>query len=331
MSGILNFLLFIIVLVIYIHIINQLKTSEDLEVYEMDYTNNQYLQEVCNIKQPVLFNYDSVSPEFYEQINADIFTNHDKHDVKVKDVRDYYKNESIDYIVLPSSSATNLMKTDTQSNYFTENNEDFIENADLYHIFHSNDTFLKPQLSMITKYDIMTGSSKSVTPLRYHTDFRKFMSVHSGKVKIKMTPWKSHKYLHPLRDFENYEFRSRMNVWKPDKTHKHDFDKLRFLEFDITPGHTLHIPPYWWYSIQFNDDSDTIVTSMTYNSVMNCVSNLPNWGMYYLQQTNTKTKITKTLPIHITEEENLDDGDGDETPPPDENKELSNIEMTQEI
>ena len=44
MSGLLNFLLFIIVLVIYIHIINQLKTSEDLEVYEMDYTTNQYLQ-----------------------------------------------------------------------------------------------------------------------------------------------------------------------------------------------------------------------------------------------------------------------------------------------
>jgi len=69
MSGLLNFLLFIIVLVIYVHIINQLKTSEDLEVYEMDYTTNQYLQEVCNIKQPVLFNYDSVSPDFYENIN----------------------------------------------------------------------------------------------------------------------------------------------------------------------------------------------------------------------------------------------------------------------
>ena len=188
MSGLLNFLLFIIVLVIYIHIINQLKTSEDLEVYEMDYTTNQYLQEVCNIKQPVLFNFDSINPDFYDKINSDTFSNNEKHDVKVKDIRDYYTNDSIDYIVLPVSSAINLMKTDTRSNYFTENNEDFIENADLYHILHTNDTYLKPQLSMITKYDILTGSSKSVTPLRYHTDFRKFISVHSGKVKIKMTP-----------------------------------------------------------------------------------------------------------------------------------------------
>lgn len=326
MSGLLNFLLFIIVLVIYIHIINQLKTSEDLEVYEMDYTTNQYLQEVCNIKQPVLFNYDSINPDFYEKINADIFTNNDKYDIKVKDIRDYYKDDSIDYIVLPASSAINLMKTDTRSNYFTENNEDFIENADLYHVLHTNDTFLKPQFSMITKYDILTGSSKTITPLRYHTDFRKFISVHSGKIKIKMTPWKSHKYLLPYRDFENYEFRSRINIWNPDKKHKHDFDKLKFLEFDITPGNTLHIPPYWWYSIKFNNESDTIVTSMTYNSIMNCVSNLPNWCIYYLQQTNTKTKITKTLPIELNDENPDDKSDNIE--------QLSikpNIEMTQEI
>ena len=59
---------------------------------------------------------------------------------------------------------------------------------------------------------------------------------------------------------------------------------------------------------------------------MNCVSNLPNWGMYYLQQTNTKTKITKTLPIEITNEE-VDDNSNkiDETTVQPE------VEMTQEI
>ena len=326
MSGLLNFLLFIIVLVIYIHIINQLKTSEDLEVYEMDYTSNQYLQEVCDIKQPVLFESNEIMSEFFEKINAETFKNNDNYDVKIKDIRDYYKDEGIDYIVLPVSSATKLMKTDTRSNYFTENNDEFIENADLYQYFHSNDTYLKPPLSMISKYDIMTGSTKTVTPLRYHTEFRKFLSVHSGKIKVKMTPWKSHKYLLPYRDFENYEFRSRVNVWNPDKTHKNNIDKLRFLEFDITPGNTLHIPPYWWYSIQFNDDSDTIITSITYNSIMNCVSNLPNWGLYYLQQTNTKTKITKTLPIENSNENEEEIHDKNN-----ESIENKDVPMTQEI
>ena len=325
MSGLINLLLFIIVLVIYIHIINQLKTSEDLEVYEMDYTNNLYLQEVCNIKQPVLFEYESIMPEFFEKINTETFTNNEKIDIKVKDIRDYYKEDNVDYIVLPVTSAIGLMKTDTQSNYFTENNDDFIENADLYQVFHSNDTYLKPQLSMVTKYDIITGSLNTVTPLRYHTDFRKFISVHSGKIKIKMTPWKSHKYLSPYKDFYNYEFRSRINVWKPDSNHKNDVDKVKFLEFDITCGHTLHIPPYWWYSIQFNDKSETIVSSITYNSIMNCMSNLPNWIIYYLQQTNTKTKVTKTLPTNLIEEVHQDKCD---EPVPDVKPDTP---MTQEI
>ena len=124
-----------------------------------------------------------------------------------------------------------------------------------------------------------------------------------------MTPWKSHKYLLPYRDFDNYDFRSCINIWNPDKKYKNNVDKLRFLEFDITPGNTLFIPPYWWYSIQFNDNSDTIVTSITYNSIMNCVSNIPNWVLYYLQQTNTKTKITKTLPIEISDTPELENID----------------------
>ena len=43
----------------YIHIIHQYKTGEDMEIYEMDYVSNTHLQEVCNIKQPVLFYYKS--------------------------------------------------------------------------------------------------------------------------------------------------------------------------------------------------------------------------------------------------------------------------------
>ena len=55
MSSIVNIILFVIVLVLYLHIVHQLKTSEDLEIYEMDFTTNTHLQEVCDVKQPVMF------------------------------------------------------------------------------------------------------------------------------------------------------------------------------------------------------------------------------------------------------------------------------------
>ena len=53
----------------YIHIVHQYKRSEDLEIYELDYSSNTHLQEVCDIKQPILFEYKTVIPEFYEKMN----------------------------------------------------------------------------------------------------------------------------------------------------------------------------------------------------------------------------------------------------------------------
>jgi hypothetical protein len=48
-------LIFVIVVFLYIHIINEYKVSEDLEVYEIDYQSNGILQDACEIKQPVIF------------------------------------------------------------------------------------------------------------------------------------------------------------------------------------------------------------------------------------------------------------------------------------
>ena len=104
----------------------------------------------------------------------------------------------------------------------------------------------------------------------------------------------------PVNDYENYEFRSPVNVWAPQKKYKTDVSKLKFLEFDVMPGFMLYIPPYWWYSIKFSDGQDTIVSGFTYNTMMNCITNIPNWALYYLQQHNTKTRIAKTIAIEPT-------------------------------
>jgi hypothetical protein len=303
MSSIINIVLFVIVLVLYLHIVQQLKTSEDLEIYEMDYTTNAHLQEVCDVKQPVLFEYNSVSPDLYSEINSEKLDACGIYEVKVKDIKDYYletDGSSPDYVVLPLQSATNLLKSDTHSSYFTENNHDFVEDANLYQFFHANDEFIKPPTTVITKYDVMMGSSGAYTPLRFHKDCRRFISTLSGKITIKMTPYKSSKYLSPVNDYENYEFRSQVNVWAPQKKYKSDVSKLKFLEFDVMPGFMLYIPPYWWYSIKFSDGQDTLVSGFTYNTMMNCITNIPNWALYYLQQHNTKTRIAKTIAIEPT-------------------------------
>jgi len=288
-----------------------LKTSEDLEIYELDYTNNTHLQEVCDIKQPVLFEFNSVYPEFYENINNDTIVNYDNYDVKLKDINDYWNPEidNVDYLVLPYKSAMSLITSDPKSDYFIENNNDFVEESGLNKEFYHLDVYLKPTMNLQTKMDIMSGSKNCITPLRYHNNYRQFYSVNSGKITIKMTPWKSTKYLHLIKDYENYEFRSPVNVWKTQKQYIADMDKMKFLEFDIHPGYIVYIPPYWWYSIQYSGENN-LICGITYNSIMNYMSNIPNLILYFIQQHNIKKKITKTLDIdnkNIENEEKKDE------------------------
>lgn len=312
MNEFFHLFIFLIILFLYIHITSQYKRSEDLEIYEMDYATNTHLQEVCDVKQPVLFNYTDICPEFFDEVNIDVLSHHGKYDVKVKESADYFveNSETIDYIVLSMQSSLQLITTDTKSNYFTENNEEFISDSGLSSLFQLNDELLKPSFIAQTKYDLLMGSKNSVMPLRYHTCYRKFLCVNSGKISIKMTPWKSHKYVYPIKDYDNYDFRSPINVWNPQPKYMHEMDKIKFLEFDVNKGHVLYIPPYWWYSIKFSTET-TMICDFTYNSIMNCVSNIPNYAVYFMQQQNTKSHSTKVLKQEVENPDEIE-----ETTPP---------------
>ena len=57
MNTLLTLLTICAVVIIYIHIIHQLKTSNDLEIFELDTPTKIKLEEVCNLRQPLLFSY----------------------------------------------------------------------------------------------------------------------------------------------------------------------------------------------------------------------------------------------------------------------------------
>lgn len=296
MNVLIHLLLFVIIVFIYIHIQQQFKTSEDLEVFEMDYTTNAQLQEVCELKQPIIFEYKSVNPEFFEDVILD--EDAGSQDVYVKDTREYLLEDDlyIDPLVLPYSACKTLIKSDTGGYYFSEGNHDFVEEVSLRPEFESNDSFLKPTMNATKKYDLCFGSKLAYTPLRYHTNYRQFYAVHQGKIRIKMTPFKSRKYLSIVKDYDNYEFRCSNNPWLEDTS-----DKIKYIEFDVNPGFTAYVPPYWWYSIRYVSEGENLVSGFTYCSLMNCVSNIGDYGRYYLQQHNTKKKIMRTLPLPVEE------------------------------
>jgi len=329
MKTYLQILIFLIVLFLYVHLAHQYKRSEDLEIYELDYASNAYLQEVCDVKQPVLFEYRSVVPEFYEAVTYDdlLDDRYASYDIRVKEVADYFVEASgpevsVDYVVLPYSSGSNLMKSDPKSAYFSENNDEFVEESGLIAHLERNNDYLKPPMVVQTKYDLMLGSRGVALPFRYHTHHRHFVSVNSGKIRVKMTPWKSTKYLYPYRDFETYEFRSPVNVWTPQKKYRHETDKIRFLEFDVGEGFVLYVPPYWWYSIQYDNGVDTLLCGFTYNTPMNMVANMPYYVKYYIQQSNIQKRVAKVLDYsekheisNPSSEDGAEDGSEDEASP----------------
>uniref|UniRef100_A0A6C0K2E4 Cupin-like domain-containing protein n=1 Tax=viral metagenome TaxID=1070528 RepID=A0A6C0K2E4_9ZZZZ len=296
MNYIIGFIIFLVVFITYIHINQQYKRSEDLEIYEMDYSNNSQLQEICDVKQPVIFEFETILPAIFANADLEYLSNkYGQELLNIKDTKDYAKsgkNDSIDSIPITCANARKLFLNDSGSHYYTENNGEFLEETGLVEKIQEVDNYLKPRFTVNTKYDYIAGSAKTCTPLKYHYDYRHYYVVTSGKITVKMTPWKSCKYLHPIKDYDNYEFRSTFNTWE---TPAPEMEKVRFLEYVVEKGNVLYIPPYWWYSIQFADN--TSIYAITYNSLMNVVAYAPQWFLYFIQQQNIYKKVAKTIEL----------------------------------
>jgi hypothetical protein len=312
----LSILIFLFILFFYVHLQYQFKTSNDLEIYELDYTTNKQLQEICHLRQPVLFQIDifkDIEPFFHAVSLNTITREWEKEDFYVKDIRDYYKPNitSVDAILLSFSSAKGLIDTDPKGYFFSENNSDFLREIP---IISKIDSYLATPWNLHTSYDLLFGSKNTHTPLRFHTDTSRFFVVStslssseiSQKIRIKMTPWKNRKYLEIKYDYENYEFWSPTDIWNNPP------DKIKSLEFDVNEGFVIYIPPYWFYSIEFCD-TNTSVVSITYSTGMNMISNLPNHGLFFLQQnnirdlgemSNIKNVYSSTDKVTIEEENN---------------------------
>jgi len=288
---------------------SQFKKGEDLEIYEMDYISNAQLQDVCDVRQPFLFNARDIVPGLFSDISAQNIAKYGSHDAKLKDSNDYYGEQlPVDSISLPLHTVFNVIENDKTGHYFSEDNDEFLEESGLIKRIGSIDEILRPTFAIHAKHDVLFGSCNTATPLRYHTNYRQFLCVTSGKIHVKMTSWKSTKYLHPYKDYEQYEFRSPVHPIRPEQQYISDYEKANFLDFEINEGFMLYLPPYWWYSIIYLDDPSTFVCKTTYSTVMNCISNLPDLALYVLQQNITK-KIHKVPDLNVKTQSTLDIGE----------------------
>jgi hypothetical protein len=295
-------LIFCIVLFLYLHVYFHLKTSNDLEVYEIEQPSKDKLEEICDLRQPVLFDYynESIIESCSRENILDIYG---AFDIKIRNVKIIPDNQSELYIPLPFTSALQAVKDDSESKYLVENNSDFLEETGLVKIYKYNDIFLRPYMVSNCNYDFLMASKGTRTPFRYELNYRNYLLVSQGEIKIKFAPPKSSKYLYEIKDYENMEFISPIDPWNVQKQYKADFNKVKCLEISIKKGKILYLPAYWWYSIEFQTH-DTSICAFKYKTYMNNFAILPQIFMRFLQTQNVKRNIVKNALVTLTEKQN---------------------------
>jgi len=290
MKAILGFFIFCLILFLYLHIQFQLKTSNDLEIYEFDFESKDKFEEICNLRQPVIFDFDNEKIVKTSSLDY-LANNYGSFEVKIRNSADQDYNSEI-YMPLPFSGAIKLFNNDHASKYFTEKNNDFLQETGVVKNLQNNDEYLRPYMVSTCIYDILSSSAGTETPFRYEINYRNYFLITQGNVQIKLAPPKSSRYLYPVKDYENFEFRSPVNPWTPQSQYSADFDKMKCLEFTLNPGKTLYIPAYWWYSIKFS--KNTSISCFKYRTYMNTLAILPQITMYGLQMQNiTRMSVKK--------------------------------------
>ena len=291
--------IFCLVLFLYLHIQYHLKTSDDLEVYTIERPSKETLEEICNIRQPVIFEFHN--DRLLESCNlATLDDNYGAFDIQVRDVTNKDDNTEL-YLPFLLKEAINIFRQDKNEKYISEKNQDFLKETGAVKNYTYNDAFLRPPLVSKCIYDFMTGSIGSKTPLRYDLNYRNFYYVTSGKINIKLIPPHNSKYLYPVKDYDNFEFRSPVNVWDVQSEYKADFDKVKVLDVSLSKGEIIYIPAYWWFSIEYEKISS--VCAFKYRTFMNYLAISPEIVLSMLQGQNIKRDIVKKVETDEKKEE----------------------------
>lgn len=287
-----NYFLFIIVFVLmlflYLHIVFHLKTSNDLEVYEIDMPSKNKLEEICDLRQPVIFRYEN--PLIMETCGlTDIVDNYSAFDINIRNKNNDDKTEM--YIPLVLKEAIDLFTNDKDKTYLSMNNSEFLEETGIIKRLSYNDEFLRPQMVAKCNYDLLSGSIGTTTPLMHNLNYRNYYMLTQGDVTIKLIPPHSSRYLYSETDYLNFEFRSPINPWDIQSKYKADFDKIKTLDVELKKGDIIHIPAYWWFSIKYNRLSS--ICNFSYRTYMNTLALSPYLSIHMLQKTNVKREIVK--------------------------------------
>ena len=117
MKIIVGLFIFCVILFLYLHVTFQLRTSNDLDVYEIEANSKNRLEEICDVRQPGLFSYSN--PTVLRDITLEQLTKRfSAFDVNMRTLSET-EDDSL-YSPVPMRSASKLFGVDSEKKYFSE-------------------------------------------------------------------------------------------------------------------------------------------------------------------------------------------------------------------
>ena len=161
MNIIIVILIFAMVLFIYLHIFYHLKTSNDLEVFELSQLSKERLEEICDFRQPLTFN---LNLDCFDKLRVENITDlYGSFDVKLRDLSSNNLNSEL-FLPIAITKSLKVLQQDKGNQFISENNQDFLQETSLKKTLKANDAFLRPPMLVHSNYDYMMGSVGTTTP-----------------------------------------------------------------------------------------------------------------------------------------------------------------------
>jgi hypothetical protein len=273
-------MIFLIILLIYLHFRTHLKKIHTTNTFYVDNASKTQFDNTCNYLQPFIYNY-SINPEEKNYNFKYLQANFENYDIKIyndtndtNDTNEYqvknFKNIEISNIngkhINDLSSNNDLsLNNGLVDSFISYNNEEFLKDSDLYNTINNNDAYLRPKYCNWSNYDIVFGRN-NVTPLFSSKCNRNYFHCTENEVECAIVSFK-YKELFDVKT-DNYQNTAHIPIFDSDIINNHkQWKKIKPIFVTLKIGDCLYLPPFWFCSFKFKEKSTII--KYNYSTLMN--------------------------------------------------------------
>lgn len=291
-------LAFCLSLFLYIHIRFHLKKSSELDVYHIDYPSKEKLDEICDIRQPVVFGVTRLEHASQQLALASLARSYPEFDLNIIGAEEAGAAPA-KLLPVKIKDASVLLASSDATAYRSESNGALLAATSLSKHIQGAEYILRPSLSLKARYDVAFGNVGHHTPLRYHLNYRNYVMVTCGAASVTMAAPKYTRELVFEADYGaggdggaggDVTFVSSENPWPSNDGGaggSGTSNNVKYLYVELRANQILYVPAYWSYSVRFEQPGTSLLL-LYYQTYMGYASCFRHNALAYMQSRNVK-------------------------------------------